>query len=155
MHCNIRWLVRKDMESVLKIEWASFAPGVSWQEEDFLCCLRQRNCIGMVAERDGEIVGYMIYELHKSRLRILTFAVCPFHRREGVGTALANRLFDKLSQQRRTTIDLAVSDRNLPAHLFWRAVGFRCVGVSYEACDNGDDAYVFEYTIPAAEPVNA
>jgi ribosomal-protein-alanine N-acetyltransferase len=33
--------------------------------------MRQRNCIGMVAEDDAQLVGFMIYELHKTRLYIL------------------------------------------------------------------------------------
>ena len=69
---QIRWLIRRDMPEVLEIERASFEH--AWTEEDFLCCLRQRNCIGMVAEHDHEIVGFMIYELHKAKLRILNFA---------------------------------------------------------------------------------
>ena len=28
-----------------------------WSEEDFIRCLRQRNCIGMVAEHDEQVVG--------------------------------------------------------------------------------------------------
>lgn len=44
----VRWMVRRDMNEVLTIEQASFDFG--WTEEDFLSCLRQRNCIGIVAE---------------------------------------------------------------------------------------------------------
>ncbi|MFO1095060.1 MAG: hypothetical protein U0992_17400 [Planctomycetaceae bacterium] len=70
---QIRWLIRRDMPEVLKIERESFE--FPWTDEDFMCCLRQRNCIGMVAEYDHQIVGFMVYELHKSRLHILNFAV--------------------------------------------------------------------------------
>ncbi len=44
---QIRWMIRRDMAEVLRIERESFE--YHWTEEDFLCCLRQRNCIGMVA----------------------------------------------------------------------------------------------------------
>ena len=70
---QIRWMIRRDMPEVLKIEHESFE--FNWTEEDFLACLRQRNCIGMVAEHDNRVVGFMIYELHKTRLHILNFAV--------------------------------------------------------------------------------
>ncbi|HEX6986793.1 MAG TPA: GNAT family N-acetyltransferase, partial [Planctomycetaceae bacterium] len=86
---QIRWLIRRDMADVLAIERASFE--YAWTEEDFLCCLRQRNCIGMVAERDGRIVGFMIYELHKARLRLLNFAVATDARRHRVGTQMVRR----------------------------------------------------------------
>ena len=79
---QIRWLIRRDMHDVLTIERASFDH--PWTEEDFLCCLRQRNCIGMVAEHDHRIIGFMIYELHKSKLRVLNFATTPDMRRHGI-----------------------------------------------------------------------
>ena len=72
---QIRWMIRRDMADVLRIERASFEQ--EWSEEDFLNCLRQRNCIGMVAEHDNEVVGFMVYGLHKSRLQIMNFSVAP------------------------------------------------------------------------------
>jgi ribosomal-protein-alanine N-acetyltransferase len=44
LEVQIRWMIRRDMPEVLEIERQSFE--FSWTEEDFLCCLRQRNCIG-------------------------------------------------------------------------------------------------------------
>ena len=93
LRTQIRWLIRRDMDSVLSIERSSFE--FPWTEEEFLSCLRQRNCIGTVAEVDHEIVGFMIYELHQSMLRILNFAVSPDARRKGVGGQMVQRLIDK------------------------------------------------------------
>jgi ribosomal-protein-alanine N-acetyltransferase len=42
----------------------------------------------MVAEHDHRIIGFMIYELHKSRLRVLNFATTPDMRRQGVGSQM-------------------------------------------------------------------
>ena len=39
---------------------------------------------GMVAEHDNRIIGFMIYELHKTRLHILNFSVHDDFRRSGV-----------------------------------------------------------------------
>jgi [ribosomal protein S18]-alanine N-acetyltransferase len=58
INVNIRWLIRLDMGEVLKIEHESFE--VSWTDKDFLSCFRQGNCIGMVAEYDQKIVGFML-----------------------------------------------------------------------------------------------
>ena len=57
-------MIRRDMPEVIPIETASFE--FPWSEDDFVRCLRQRNCIGMVAEMDDQVVGFMIYELHKT-----------------------------------------------------------------------------------------
>jgi ribosomal-protein-alanine N-acetyltransferase len=146
---QIRWLIRRDMADVLRIETQSFEH--PWTEEDFLCCLRQRNCIGMVAEYDHEIVGFMIYELHKSRLHILNFAVdCEFRRRS-VGSQMVLRLVDKLSQQRRSEILLEVRERNLDAQLFFRNQSFKAIQVlraHYD--DTEEDAYLLRFRLDAA-----
>src|SRR2546423_1822739 len=76
---HIRWMIRRDMPEVLQTEQQSFE--YPWTEEDFLRCLRQRNCIGMVAEQGEKVVGFMIYELPKAKLHILNFAVHPGWRR--------------------------------------------------------------------------
>src|SRR5688572_8371708 len=124
---HIRWMIRRDMPEVLSIEQDGFE--FPWSEEDFIRCLRQRNCIGMVAEHDERVVGFMIYELHKSRLHILNFAVARDFQRRGAGTQMISKLIGKLSSQRRTRILLEVRETNLAAQLFFRAQGFRSVSV--------------------------
>ena len=127
LHVHVRWMIRRDMPEVLAAEAASFE--YAWSEEDFLRCLRQRNCIGMVAERGERVVGFMIYELHKARLHVLNFAVHPSSRRQGVGAQMVAKLAGKLSSHRRTRISLEVRETNLPAQLFFKAQGFKAVRV--------------------------
>jgi [ribosomal protein S18]-alanine N-acetyltransferase len=143
---HIRWMIRRDMPEVLQIETDSFE--FAWTEEDFLRCLRQRNCIGMVAEQGEKVVGFMIYELHKSKLHILNFAVLPDYRRGGVGLQMVAKLISKLSSHRRTRITLEVRETNLCAQLFFRAQGFRATQVMrsyYE--DSGEDAFLMQYRL--------
>mgnify|MGYP001151877576 FL=1 len=140
---HIRWMIRRDMPEVLDIEGRNFE--FAWTEEDFIRCLRQRNCIGMVAEYDERVVGFMIYELHKNRLHILNFAVCPDFQRHGVGTSMVRKLIGKLSPQRRNRILLEIRETNLSAQLFFRDVGFRAISVLrdfYE--DTVEDAYLMQ-----------
>ena len=146
---HIRWMIRRDMPEVLAIEHASFE--YPWCEEEFLRVLRQRNCIGMVAEYGERVVGFMIYELHKSRLHILNFAVHEEQRRRGVGGQMIKKLSAKLSPQRRSRIMLEVRETNLPAQLFFRSLGFRAVTVLrafYE--DTPEDAYLMQLRYSAA-----
>lgn len=120
---TIRWFIRRDMEDVLHIDRCSFSN--FWREEDYLKHLRQRNCIGMIAELpDHTIVGSMVYELHKSRLTLLRICVAYEHRRKGVGTAMVTRLKDKLSQQRRRFIRVNVNEYDLASQLFFSRRGF-------------------------------
>jgi [ribosomal protein S18]-alanine N-acetyltransferase len=151
---QIRWMIRRDMAEVLAIEGQSFE--FHWTEEDFLCCLRQRNCIGMVAEHDGRVVGFMIYELFKTQLHVLNFAVSPAARRLGVGAQMIEKLINKLSQQRRKQITLHVRETNLPAQLFFQRYGFRAVCVLRDHYkDTSEDAYVMQYTLEEAELIGS
>ena len=135
---------------MLAIEAESFE--FPWSEEEFIRCLRQRNCIGMVAELNDQIVGYMIYELHKNRLHVLNFAVDTTGRRQGVGAKMISKLIGKLSPQRRSRILLEVRETNLAAQLFFRAQGFRAVSVLRDFYDDTtEDAYVMQYRYREAE----
>lgn len=141
---HIRWMIRRDMPEVLAIE-DSFGPH-AWSEEDFLHVLRQRNCIGMVAEHRALVVGFMVYELHPNKLQLLDFAVHPFYRRGRVGAQMVEKLVSKLHPNRRNKIMLEVREANLGGQLFFKAMGFRATRVVrnfYETCD--DDAYRFRY----------
>jgi len=157
---HIRWMIRRDMPEVLQTEQESFE--YAWTEEDFLKCLRQRNCIGMVAEHSDKVVGFMIYELHKTKLHVLNFAVHPQCRRAGIGRQMVAKLIGKLSSHRRTKITLAVRETNLAAQLFFKMLEFRATKVMrryYE--DSGEDAFMMQYQLTddaradeAEEPVN-
>lgn len=144
LRVHIRWMIRRDMCEVLEIENSCFE--FPWSEDDFIRCLRQRNCIGMVADCEDKVVGFMIYELHKTRLHILNFAVHSQHRRLGVGQRMVDKLSAKLSSGRRSRILLEVRETNLDAQLFFRKQGFRAVSVLrdfYE--DTTEDAYLMQY----------
>ncbi len=155
---HIRWMIRRDMPEVLAIEGASFE--FPWSEEDFIRCLRQRNCIGMVAEHDEQVVGFMIYELHKSRLHVINLSVHSQYRRRGVGSQMVQKLAGKLSHQRRNKILLEVRETNLQAQLFFRGNGFRAVSVLRDFYDDTtEDAYLMQFVhrpvaAAAYEPVN-
>ena len=146
---HVRWMIRRDMREVLCIERESFE--FPWSDEDVTGCLRQRNCIGMVAESGDAVVAFMIYELHRSSLHVLNFAVSRGHRRLGVGTRMMDKLAGKLSPDRRGRIVLEVRETNLPAQLFFRKCGFRAISVLKDFySDTVEDAYLMHY-VAAAE----
>jgi ribosomal-protein-alanine N-acetyltransferase len=143
---RVRWMMRRDMPEVQSIEESLFE--FAWSEKDFIRCLRQLNCIGMVAELNDKVVGYMVYELHKNRLHLLNFAVDRFYQRAGVGRAMIEKLIGKLSLERRNRIHLEVRETNLAAQLFFRSLGFRVESVLRSFYkDSNDDAYVFVYRV--------
>lgn len=144
---RIRWKIRRDLPEVLEIEHQVFE--FPWVEEDFLICLRRRNCIGMVAEdRNNRICGYMLYELGKTGLEILNFAVDPLCHFRGVGRQMAEKLIEKLSNHRRTEINLLVRETNLAAQLFWQKLGFTAIRIFPKHYADMEDAYQFAYYLP-------
>lgn len=145
---HVRWMIRRDMHEVIAIEREAFE--FPWSEEDFTRCLRQRNCIGMVAELADSVVAFMIYELHRSRLHMLNFAVLRSHRRLGIGTQMMEKLVGKLTPDRRGRIALEVRETNLPAQLFFRSLGFRATTVLKDFYqDSTEDAYLMQYALTA------
>ncbi len=153
---HMRWMLRRDMQEVVQIEKDSTSGGTPWTEETFLCLLRQRNCIGMIAEQGERVVGFMIYELHKAGLHILNFAVHPACRRWGVGAQMVAKLISKLSSHRRNRITLEVRETNLSAQLFFRVQSFKASMVlrnHYE--DSGEDAYRMRYDRASSDFSNA
>ena len=142
----IRWMIRRDMAEILDIERASFE--CPWSEDEFIRCLRQRNCIGMIAEIKDRVVGYMIYEMGPQWFQILNLAVDAEYRRHGVGRVLVQRLINKLSPRRRHRITLHVRETNLPAQLFFKAIGFRAKAILHDHYpDTAEDAYLMTYEL--------
>jgi ribosomal-protein-alanine N-acetyltransferase len=147
---HIRWMIRRDMAEILCIEEESFE--FPWADTDFTRCLRQRNCIGVVAEISGGVVGYMLYELHRTKVHVLNFAVARTHRRLGIGTAMLTKLISKLSTQRRNRIVLEVRETNLPAQVFFRSLGFLATSVLRDFYqDTTEDAYLMHFLAEANE----
>lgn len=147
---HIRWLIRRDLAEVVEIEEDVFE--YPWTEHDFVCTLRNRNIIGMVAEVEDRVAGYMIYCLHKNRLHLINLAVARPYWRHGVGTALVSRLISKLSQQRRRAITTEVRETNLPAQLFFKRLGLAatCVMAQYydtNSAGDTEDAYRMEWRL--------
>jgi [ribosomal protein S18]-alanine N-acetyltransferase len=144
-HCysnaDMIWILRRHIPDVAAIEQDVFP--CPWNEDDFIAFLRQRNAIGLVYQIDRTVVGYVLYSLHKRRIHIENIAVARHHWKQGIGRKMINRLYEKLSQQRRSVLSCDVSERNTDAHLFLNACGFTCRRVIHNHYSNGSDAYLF------------
>lgn len=147
---HIRWMINRDICEVLSIEVSSFE--FPWTEEVLIKCLRRRNCIGMVAEYDDRVVGFMVYELSDTRISVLNFAVHPSYRRLGIGRQMVAKLIGKLSSQRRRSITLLTRETNVRAQLFFRSCGFRAVSILHGYYDETpEDAYQMRYRLQTKE----
>lgn len=148
MDVDIRWMIRqRDMPGILDIENSSFE--FPWTEKDFV---RQANQIGMVAEYEGQIVGFVFYQFQKDYLRLLNLAVDADFRRREVGKQMVNKIIRTRSGRRRIVLD--VRETNWAAQMFFKSLGFLAVSVlrdRYE--DTPEDAYHFVYQFEQEERV--
>lgn len=146
MRVHIRWMIRRDLREVLDIENACF--DYQWVEEDFLRCLRKKQCNGLVVEHNDTIIGFMLYDLKPDCIDVLNFAVHPKYARRGIGKQMVGKLVGKLSKQQRTHLTLRVRESNLIAQIFFRAQGFIATGVERAFyADSHEDAYSMEYRL--------
>jgi ribosomal-protein-alanine N-acetyltransferase len=135
---HVRGIRPSDLAEVLRIERACFA--TCWTEMDFRQLLAARNCFGTLAEEGGTTAGFMVFLLFAHKLEVMNIAVCPAHRRRGVGASL----IEQSSKYKRPKLAAKVSERNLGAHLFFRSLGFRAVEVVRNYYRTDEDAYTFE-----------
>ena len=143
---NVRWMVRRDFAEVLAIERACFE--FPWTEQEFRQCLQLPNCLGMVAEHNGRIIGFIIYETPRSRILITNIAVDPEFQRHGIARQMIKKLVMKMIHQQRHKIAIEIRETNLPALLCFRALGFRSATILknfYEG--RSEDAYVLQYRL--------
>lgn len=143
---NIRWFHQNDIPNVLKVEESIYAQ--PWTMDEFKECLQHKNCIGVLAEHERKIAGYMIYEVHKRFMTILNLATDLNHRRKGVATQLLNTVKDKLNSDRCTSIYSRFHERNDEALNFLISQDFHAVGTIRNYFGEFGDAYELRYQMP-------
>jgi len=141
---HIRLMIRRDMPEVIDIEYNSYPN--PWSEDEFMKCLRIRNVMSYVSEREGQITGFMIFELFKHKIELIDLATHHTMRRIGVGSQLAQKLIDKLSSTHKNIIIADVRETNLVAQKFFSSLGFIADEVLHGIfCDADESAYRFKY----------
>jgi ribosomal-protein-alanine N-acetyltransferase len=141
---KVRWMIRRDLDDVMMIDRESFSD--YWTEDEFHQHLTLRDGIGLVAEADREIVGFMLYRLYPEAYMISRMAVHSQYRHSGVGTAMIDRMKSKMGyHKKRCRIITHVRERNLGGQLFLQRQGFVCTEQAYGWFD-GEDAYRMEYS---------
>lgn len=108
---HIRWLIVRDVPEVLSIDAEGFEN--PWSENVLRQNLLSRHNVGMVAEIEDRVVGFMVYELHLGLIHMVRFAVKESERRRGIGSDMVKKLQCRLHETRRRRLLLPVPDRSL------------------------------------------
>ena len=81
----------------------------------------------LVAEMDGDIIGYMLGGVHledAARGKLIRIGVCPGHQRKECGTQLTAELFSRMKSRGVTSVHVTVALENSAARSFYAKIGF-------------------------------
>ncbi len=93
----------------------------------------------LLAEWEGDVVGYIISELEGIDALIVSVAVSPEHRNRGVASLLMREALGSLCKRGRR-VHLQVGAGNVSAMAFYRKFSFKRIGRIKSYYPNGDDA---------------
>ena len=136
---DVRFATARDIQQMLEIELLSFDR--PWNRLDFMVVMRQKDVMAVTAELCDTVVAYAVVEKRARHTKIWNLAVAPHLRRRGLGRTVVEKL--KASVGRLSPLRALICERNLPAQLFFKAVGFRAVGISHDEFVDGQDGYRF------------
>jgi [ribosomal protein S18]-alanine N-acetyltransferase len=135
----IRAFSYTDLPQVLAIERRAFTS--PWSLSMFVLELSKPSGIYLAAVQGTEIIGYVICARYVEAYHVMTLAVAPEHRREGIASILLDAVIARAGEDANYTLEVRVS--NTGAIALYERYGFRPVGTRprYYA-DNGEDAMI-------------
>lgn len=145
---GVRWMVRSDLERVAEIERRRFHADCRWGRGEFARMLTECATVMRVAEHQGQVIGYIVYELAGCQFELKSIVVDREWERRGVGRQLINKLIGGLSSTLRRRIVADVSERSVDMQLFLKACGFRATTIIRNGCISGADSYLFQHWFP-------
>lgn len=94
-----------------------------WSEAAFAALLAEP-AVALVTEPEGFALGRVVLD----EAEVLTIAVAPAARKQGVGQRLLTELIGRLAGRGATSVFLEVATGNVPALALYRAAGFAEAG---------------------------
>jgi len=123
----LRDLVSADLEAVDELEHRLF--GDPWPRSFFLEALSDAGAVCRVAERRGEIAGYLVATIQSPVAELQNLATAPEQQRAGVARALLEDLIETCRVRAVRELGLEVRVSNFAAQGLYRARGFRLAGL--------------------------
>lgn len=110
--------------------------------------LNEDNSIILVAEIDGQLVGYLTAKGGQAKRNKHSIYIAIGIRKDFTGQGIGTKLFKSLEnwavEQNVTRMELGVIDKNIPAFLLYKKMGFELEGMKRNAF-RIDGEYVNEY----------
>ena len=148
----IRRMTMADVDGVAAVEAATFP--TPWSRDAFASEMRNVAARYLVAEKDGQVIGYAGAWIILDESHITNIAVLKEARGQGIGRALTAGLLQYLANLGAAYATLEVRKSNEIAQNLYKSLGFIKLGVRkryYE--DNGEDALIMVCDhMPEADP---
>ena len=122
---------------------ASFQPGARWSAAAFATLLALPGHGGLLDPRAGFVLGRVAAD----EAELLTLAVLPARRRQGVGSALLAGWRQMAAAQGATKLYLEVQADNAAAQALYLAQGFAEIGRRRAYYHDGADALIYSRPI--------
>lgn len=140
---NIRSICKKDIREMVLIERRCFS--VPWSEADFKAAINLPNVRCYVALMQGQIAGFLIYQVFDKYFVICNLAVDMEFRRNGIGTLLMKEVNKQVGTNKVKDLEVIVNERSADAQLFFKSLGFQWVKTLHGFYQHsGDDAYTMK-----------
>jgi len=144
---NLREMLSTDLRSVAAAERRIFEKDF-WKQKDFSELINRPSGMGMVAEVNGRIVGYLVGMQAADEAELLNIGVVPEGRRRGVARGLLRVWLGRLQERGSATVYLDVRPSNHPAITLYEKFGFAVVGCRRHYYSDGEDALIMKLTMP-------
>ena len=119
---RVREMQLDELEGVMVIEKENFS--VPWTEMGFFSFLLRDDTMFLVAEEEGEIIGYMGIMMVLDEGEITNVSVSKYARRRGIGRALVGEMIRRMKKRGIVTLHLEVRKSNDAAIALYSSFGF-------------------------------
>jgi ribosomal-protein-alanine N-acetyltransferase len=135
-----------DLEQVAEIEKRSIQP--PWTRAAFAAEINKptgRFWVLTDDETDSRVVAYAVFNFPADQAHLVTFAVHPDFRRQGLGVYLIRRLIAYVMRKGGTSVVLEVRKGNAAAVQLYQSLGFVVIHTVPKFYPDGEDAFSMIY----------
>ena len=145
----IRPLAEEDLDAIVEIEQATYP--TPWTEGIFRDELAAPGRVYLVAEADGEVVGYAGLMLVLPEAHVTSVTVDPKRRGSRIGTRLMLRISEEALAAGATSLTLEVRVSNRNAQALYQRFGMAPVGVRKRYYKDEDALVMWVHDIDSHE----